>query len=209
MTAPNATTPPPRRNPTVSLDGCDRILIVGRTGSGKTTLGRALAAHMGVGHIELDSLLFDQDLRKVPVEVLRERTADALSGERWVSDGNKRALRDITWPRGDTLVWLDYPMVVSLWRLAKRARKRTASTLKAGTKASSAAGSSDARRSMLALPMQLLRAANGVLTALRSHRGQRKLYPVLFAQPQHRHLEVVRLRSPRATKRWLELVTRR
>jgi hypothetical protein len=42
-----------------------------------------------------------------------------------------------------------------------------------------------------------------VLTALRSHRGQRRAYPKMFAEPQNRHLAVVRLRSPRATRRWL------
>ena len=44
----------------------------------------------------------------------------------------------------------------------------------------------------------------GVLTALKSHRGQRREYPRLFAQPANQHLAVARLRSPRATRsRWV------
>src|SRR4051794_28473366 len=146
------------RDPISTLDACERILILGRTGSGKTTLARQLAAALHVPHIELDSLYFGPDLSTAPLPVLRERTSAAVAGERWVTDGNKRAVRDLVWPRADTIVWLDYPFLVSVWRLAKRARLRT-SKLKAQ------AGKTG-RRTRLA--GQLLAAAKGVLKALRS-----------------------------------------
>src|SRR5713101_6757762 len=50
-----ATMIPIERDPAETLLGCQRILILGRTGSGKTTLARELAAATGVPHIELDS----------------------------------------------------------------------------------------------------------------------------------------------------------
>ena len=78
-------------------------------------------------HVELDALYFGPDLSQAPLDVLRERTSAAIAGERWVTDGNKRAVRDLVWPRADTVVWLDYPVWVSLRRLARRARSRTAS----------------------------------------------------------------------------------
>jgi ATPase family protein associated with various cellular activities (AAA) len=184
------------RDPRHSLAGCDRILVLGRTGSGKTTLARELAAALGIPHVELDALYFGPEFSTAPLPVLRERTRAAIAGERWVTDGNKRAVRDLVWPRADTIVWLDYPVWVSLWRLAGRARSRT-SALRADA---ARAG----RRS--ALPRQLLAAAKGVLTALRSHRGQRREYPRLFARPENRHLAVARLRSPRATRRWMARV---
>jgi predicted kinase len=182
-----------QRDPATSLDGCERILVLGRTGSGKTTLARELAAVVGAPHVELDSLYFAADLSTVPLSVLRERTSAAIAGDRWVTDGNKSAVRDLVWPRADTVLWLDYRVVVSWWRLAKRAVRRT-STLTA-----QAAGTGG----RAGLPRQLLRAATGVLTALRSHAGQRREYPRMFAEPQNQHLAVVRLRSPRATRRWL------
>jgi len=184
------------RDPLNTLAGCERILVVGRTGSGKTTLARELAAAIGVPHIELDSLYFGPDLSTAPVPVLRERTRAAVAAERWVTDGNKRSVRDLVWKRADTIIWLDYPVYVSLSRLARRARRR-ASTL-----------SAEAARSgrPAALPRQLLAAARGVLTALRSHRGQRRDYPRMFAEPANEHLAVARLRSPRATREWLAQV---
>jgi energy-coupling factor transporter ATP-binding protein EcfA2 len=195
MTA--AVNQPQRRNPLSTLAGCDRILILGRTGSGKTTLARELAAALGVPHVELDSLYFGPDFSTAPLSLLRERTSSAIAQDRWVTDGNKRAVRDLVWPRADTIIWLDYPAYVSVWRLAKRAGTRTS--------ALTAQAAETGRRT--ALPKQMLAAARGVLTALRSHRGQRREYPRMFADPANRHLAVARLRSPRATRQWMTRVT--
>lgn len=184
---------PAQRDPLNTLAGCERILILGRTGSGKTTLARELALVLGVSHIELDSLYFGADFSRAPLPVLRERTSAAIEGDRWVADGNKRAVRDLVWPRADTIIWLDYPAYVSLWRLARRARSRM---FELGAKAAQTG-----RRT--SLPKQMLAAARGVLTALRSHRGQRREYPRLFSERANEHLVVARLRSPRATREWL------
>ena len=186
-----------QRDPLNTLKGCERILILGRTGSGKTTLARQLSVALGVPHVELDSLYFGADFSRAPLSLLRDRTSAAIAGDRWVTDGNKRVVRDLVWPWADTIIWLDYPAHVSLWRLAKRARTRT-STL-------SAQAARTGRRTEL--PKQLLAAAKGVLTALRSHRGQRREYPRMFAQPANQHLAVARLRSPRATRQWMARVT--
>jgi predicted kinase len=193
----SATNQRQQRDPLNTLTGCERILILGRTGSGKTTLAREVAAALGVPHVELDSLYFGPDFSRAPLSLLRDRTSAAIAGDRWITDGNKRAVRDLVWPRADTIVWLDYPVYVSLWRLAKRARARTS--------ALSAQAAKTGRRT--GLPKQMLAAARGVLTALRSHRGQRREYPRMFAQPANRHLAVARLRSPRATRQWMARVT--
>lgn len=193
----SATNKKQQRDPLKTLTGCERILILGRTGSGKTTLARELAAALGVPHVELDSLYFGPDFSRAPLSLLRERTSAAIAGDRWVTDGNKRAVRDLVWPRADTIIWLDYPAYMSFWRLAKRARTRTS--------ALSAQAAQTGRRT--GLPKQMLAAARGVLTALRSHRGQRREYPSMFAQAANQHLAVARLRSPRATRQWMARVT--
>jgi len=192
------TTMPARRDPAETLRGCQRILILGRTGSGKTTLARELAAAIGVPHVELDALYFGPDFSTAPLPVLRDRTSAAIAGDHWVTDGNKSAVRDLVWPQADTVIWLDYSLAVSLWRLGKRALWRT-SVLKA---------QAADKNGKAGLPRQFLSAAKGVLTALRSHKGQRREYPRMFAEQENQHLAVVRLRSPRATRRWLAHVSR-
>jgi hypothetical protein len=149
-----------------------------------------------VRHVELDSLYFAPDFTTASLSVLRERTRVAIAAERWVTDGNKRTVRDLVWPRADTVIWLDYPVYVSLWRLAKRARRRTAALSAQVARTGRWQG----------LPTLLLAAARGVLTALRSHRGQRKEYLRMFDEPASQHLAVARLRSPHATRRWMARV---
>jgi adenylate kinase family enzyme len=193
--ADRSTTIASSRDPANTLRECQRILVLGRTGSGKSTLARDLAASMDVPHVELDALYFGPKFSTVPLDVLRERTSAAIAGDRWVTDGNKSVVRDLVWPRADTAIWLDYPMVVSLWRLGKRALWRTSDL-----QAKAATGEK------AELVTQLVSAARGVLTALRSHSGQRRRYLRLFAKEECQHLAVVRLRSPRATRRWLDCV---
>ena len=176
------------RDPSTTLRGCQRILILGRTGSGKTTLARELAAAIDVPHVELDALYFGPGFSTVPLPVLRERTTAAIAGEAWVTDGNKSAVRDLVWPRADTIVWLDYPVAVSLWRLGKRALWRTSVLTTEASQTGDKAG----------LPKQMLSAAKGVLTALRSHRGQRRAYPTMFAEPAE---PAPRRRAPAVTTR--------
>jgi adenylate kinase family enzyme len=189
-------TMPVTPDPLNTLRWSRRILILGRTGSGKTTLARDLAAALDVPHVELDALYFGPDFSTAPLPVLRERTNAAISGDRWVIDGNKAAMRELVWPRADTVIWLDYPLWVSLWRLGKRAIWRTSVLRSEATNGEAKAG----------FIKKFLLGAKGVLTALRSHRGQRRKYPKLFAEPQNQHLAILRLRSPRATHRWLSHV---
>ena len=92
----------------LGMDG-PRIVVVGVTGSGKTTLARQLAERFGVRHVELDGLNWEANWVQASTEVFRERVTEATAGDGWVVDGNYRKTHDITWPRATMIVWLDYP----------------------------------------------------------------------------------------------------
>src|SRR2546423_5148747 len=79
-----------QRDPFNSLSGCERILILGRTGSGETTLAREPAAACGVPHVELDSLYFGPEFSTAPPDVLSDRPTAAIAGQRWATDRTKR-----------------------------------------------------------------------------------------------------------------------
>ena len=99
-----------------------RIVIVGTTGSGKTTLARRAAEIIGGRHIELDSLYHDAGWTPADPAVFRERVRAAIAGqERWVSCGGYRShVQDITWPIADQIVWIDLPLRVSYTRMLRR-----------------------------------------------------------------------------------------
>ena len=92
----------------VSFEVPDRafMVVIGLSGSGKSTLAGQLAEILDCPHIELDALHWGPGWTPVPLELFRERTAQALGGEAWTTDGNYSKVRDIVWGRADTVVWL-------------------------------------------------------------------------------------------------------
>ncbi|MBA2264217.1 MAG: hypothetical protein H0W10_06125 [Chloroflexi bacterium] len=106
-----------------------RINVVGTSCSGKTTLARAIAARLELEHIELDALFWGPDWTPVPEPIFRECVDNAVSADEWVIDGGYSPVRDLTWSRVDTVVWLDYPMplVIGRWRPVHSERASTTS----------------------------------------------------------------------------------
>ena len=176
----------------------ERIVVVGSTGAGKSVLARELAARIGAPHVELDALHFAEDWVEVPDEVFTERTAAATEGGAWVVDGNYSAvMRDLAWDRAQTLVWLDYPFLVSGWRLLRRTVLRSVrrEELWQGNRESF-------RRSFMSREPILL-------WFLRTFRRRRRQYEAAMADPANAHLTFVRLRTPREAERWLAGIRRR
>ncbi len=173
-----------------------RIVVVGTSGSGKTTMAARLAEGLGLPHVELDAIHWGPGWTPLAVEEFRERTAEALAGEAWSTDGNYSGVRDIVWSRADTLVWLDYALPVVLWRVVKRTIRRVArrEELWSGNR-------EDVRTSFFSRD-------SIIVWAIKSYGRRKREYPNLLRQPQYGHLRVVRLRSPRQAARWLEDVTR-
>ena len=175
----------------MSAERCRRIAVVGTTGAGKTTLARGLAQGLGLRHVELDALYWEPKWTPATTDAFRKRAAQALSGDGWVVDGNYGQVRDIIWSRADTIVWLDYSLPVIFWRLVWRTFWRV------GTQAELWNGNRERLRE------QFFSRDSLFLWALRTYRKRRGQYPMLFAQPEHAHLTVVHLCSPRATRAWL------
>jgi adenylate kinase family enzyme len=101
-----------------------RIAVLGMTAAGKSTLAKKLARRLGVPHVELDGIVHGPNWVDLSDEEFHTRTADALSGDGWVVDGNYPAVRDLTIGQAETVVWLDYPIVIPLWRVFPRTLRR-------------------------------------------------------------------------------------
>ncbi|MGH8935893.1 MAG: adenylate kinase [Acidimicrobiia bacterium] len=166
-----------------------RIAVIGTTGSGKTTLAARIAERLGTPHVELDALHWDPAW--TPSPAFRERTAGALDGDEWVVDGNYSQVRDIVWSRADTVVWLDYSLWLILGRLLRRTLRRVSRREELWNE------NRERLRDQLASRDSLF------LWALRTYPRRKREYPELLGRPEHAHLKVVRLRSPRHTRAWL------
>ena len=97
--------------------------MVGTSGSGKSTVGRAAAERLGVPFLELDSLRHQAGWVELPDDEFRRRTVEFLdsAGDGWVVDGNYSAVRPIVRERATHIVWLDLPR----WRVMAQIIPRT------------------------------------------------------------------------------------
>jgi adenylate kinase family enzyme len=162
-------------------------VIASASGNGKTTLGRALAARLGVPFVELDALVHGPYWRETPDTELRAMLEPTLRGDGWVIDGTyQRKLGTRVLDAADTVVWLDLPLRVWLPRLLRRTGRRLTG-----------------RERLWNDNRETLRSAFWGRTslfgyALESHFRRRRAWPAeLVGRP------VVRLRSTREVEQWL------
>jgi adenylate kinase family enzyme len=172
------------------LASFSRIAVIGSSGSGKTTLARHIAEMADIPHIELDSMYWGRDW--TPRSDFIERVRAMTLTERWVIEGNYRAVRDLVWQRAEAMVWLNLPLPVVL----ARATARTLQRIVRG-EATHGGNRETLTRALLS--------PNGIpWWILRSHGRRRREYRRIFASRTYPHLTVFEVRSEAEVRRLLE-----
>ncbi|WP_337188828.1 hypothetical protein [Phenylobacterium sp.] len=97
-----------------------RIVIIGNSGGGKSTLARRLGAALGLPVVHLDALFWKPGWIESGDDEFRARVAEALAGDAWICDGNFGGTWDLRMPRADTIVWLDLSPRLCLVRAIRR-----------------------------------------------------------------------------------------
>lgn len=99
----------------------NRILVIGCSGGGKTTLALRIA-----DRLDLEYQSIDRDVRWLPGWKERDRIeqraiiARLVARDRWVMDGNGPSTFDLRVPRADLIVWVRVPRIIALLGLAGR-----------------------------------------------------------------------------------------
>jgi adenylate kinase family enzyme len=168
-----------------------RVSVVGSSGSGKTTFGKALAVRLDVPFVELDSIFHQPNWTELPDDEFRARVREAVAGDEWVIDGNYGVVRPIVLERATTVAWLDYSRPRVMQQVIRRSVGRgiTRQELWNGNCED---------------PRTWLDADHPIRWAWTHHARKRVEYEERFGSADYAHLAVHRFRKPRETRAWLE-----
>lgn len=170
-----------------------RIVIIGTTSSGKSTLAERLAQRLDLRCIDLDALHWEPNWTEAPLEVFRERVRTATQATGWVIAGNYHVVRDLVWSQAEVIIWLDYSLPRIFWQLTRRTFQRWwMQELLWGT-----------NRENLWTHFKLWSEESLYHWLFKTYWRRRREYPLLLGQPEYQHLTLLRFHQPRETEAWL------
>jgi adenylate kinase family enzyme len=170
-----------------------RIIVVGTTSSGKSTLASHLAEKIGGEYIELDEYYWEPNWTPAEPLVFFERVKAKISSKVWVAAGNYRLVRELIWDKAEAVIWLDYPFHIVFWRLLTRTIRR------AITKEELWNGN----REKFWWHLKLWSEESLFHWLFKTYWMRKSEYPMLFKLPENAHLKILRFKHPKETEYWL------
>ena len=164
-----------------------KIVVVGTTSSGKSTLASQLAQKIGGDFIELDALHWEPNWVEAPEEVFRKLVTTATSSQSWVVAGNYSAVRDIVWQHAEVIIWLDYPFHIVFWRLLVRTIRRAVYQEELW----------NGNREKFWWHLKLWSEESLFHWLFKTYWRRKREYPALFALSENTHLKVIHLKHPK------------
>ena len=173
-----------------------RIVVIGTTSSGKSTLAQHLAKKIRADFIELDALHWEPNWTEAPLEVFRGRVSAATQAQAWVVAGNYHVVRDLVWPQAEAVIWLDYALPRIFWQLTRRTFTRWwTQELLWGV-----------NREKLWTHFKLWSDESLYHWLFKTYWRRKREYPQLFALPENQHLKVFHFKNPKETEAWMEKI---
>jgi adenylate kinase family enzyme len=100
-----------------------RVLVIGPGGAGKSTFARQLGEILGLEVIHLDARYWKPGWVQPAKPEWAATVEAALGRDAWVMDGNYSGTLERRLAACDTVVFLDLPRRVCLWRVLRRAAR--------------------------------------------------------------------------------------
>ena len=97
-----------------------RIIIIGSGGAGKSTLARQLGERLHLDVYHLDALMWRPGWVMAPSEERIDIQQQLVKKDQWIIDGNFGNTLDLRLQAADTVILIDLPRIVCIYRVLKR-----------------------------------------------------------------------------------------
>ncbi len=97
-----------------------KIIVIGCGGSGKSTFSRKLSEVTGLALFHLDQYYWKANWVKSDKEEWAQVVEVLCQKPNWIMDGNYGGTMDLRMRYVDTVVYLNFPTLLCLWRVIKR-----------------------------------------------------------------------------------------
>lgn len=98
----------------------DRVLVIGNGGAGKSSFAKRLGTILGIPVVNLDAFFWKPNWVPTPAGEWKEKVHHLVQQERWIMDGNYSGTYKERMDAADTIIYLDIPRMVCLFRVWKR-----------------------------------------------------------------------------------------
>jgi len=97
-----------------------RVLVIGSGGSGKSTVAARLGELLELEVNHLDKFYWRAGWVEPAQDEWIKTVTELMDKDSWVMDGNYSGTLELRLRKCDTIVFLDLPRVLCLWRIVKR-----------------------------------------------------------------------------------------
>jgi hypothetical protein len=111
----------------------------------------------------------------------------------WAIAGNYSIARNVSWPRAEAIIWLDYPFHTIFWRLFKRTIRRSIFQEELW----------NGNRENFWMHLKLWSEESLFHWLFKTYWRRKREYPTLFVLPQNAHLKIIHFKHPSETEEWL------
>jgi len=169
-----------------------RVVIVGASSSGKTSLAKIISKKKAIPHIEMDNFFWLPEWKRRPFDEFKNLVVKAIEKPEWVLCGNQSKIIPMLWGAADTIIWLDYPLRICLCRGFKRCMRLLFNREQC------------CNGNYESFSRAFFSKESIFLYIIKGHKKKKERYPQLMKDPRYKDKTFIRLRSPNETKKWVE-----
>ena len=175
-----------------------KINVIGTIGSGKSTFSRNLAKILSIKYIEMDALVWGKNWSMSTDEQLFSKLKAELGNSNWVLDGNYMHTAPIKWDEVDTIIWLDYSFIRTLYQIIKRSISHAASKHEIWPDTGFKETFKKFYFSKHSILLWMLK------YVLKKYKINKVKYNELMTDQKYAHIKFVHLRSPKECQKYLK-----